>query len=1149
MPGRLHAVLVGIDEYPPGVRSLQGCRNDVRRMKDYLELRASNDATSPVVKLLEDAEATRAAVIAGFRETLAAAGPDDVALFYYSGHGAQALAPEEYLNVEPDRKIEGIVCYDSRLEGQYDLADKELGALIAEVAAGGAHTVAILDCCHSGTGTRDPSESVRRAVTDDRARPMHSFLVPLTATGRTVTQSGWPAGPANHVLVAACRAEEEAKEIALGGEPRGVFSYFLLETLKNATVTPTYRDLVAHVTALVRARAELQWPQLEAIDERDVERAFLGGIVPSRQPYLIIGHDEQDEWAIDAGAVHGIPPVDGEETTRLAIFPRGTARGSLTIEDAIGQAKVTEVLPAHSKVDLHFDPPMLPTHDATFDAIVVSLPLARLPVRFEGDAAGVALVRAALAASTPAGGSLYIAESERDAAEFRLQAIIDPATGAQSFRISRGAQDRLLVADLAGFSEESARVACERLEHLARWTRLSALSNPTTQLGANPVRMQVFLVDDAAPDHLRELPQVDGALELEYRRVAGAWRNPQIKIRLENVTARRLHCMLLDLNEAFGVFTRLLPAGRVELGPGEAVWAFSDEPIDVTVPDQLAERGFTSINDQLKLIVSTAPADPTSLREDDLELPDARRATRDAPVPLSTLDRLLQRVTMRHMGGSSSEPLADWTTSEIALITRRPRDGVAVPAAGEEATLAVGVVLEGHATLAGAIARLATAPDAARSLDHPALPPMLVDDPTICQPLELMQTRSGRPGTSVLELELPVDGAPRELVLDDPLVLRLGVELGADEHVLPVAWDGEFFLPLGRARHEDGATAVLIERLPDPTGTRTLGGSIKIFLRKVVGRRLGLPYEYPLLSATTISSTGEVEYDADPAHVAARVAAADRIVLFVHGLIGDTRSMMGATPRVSRPSSLAAGHDLVLAFDYENIHTPIEETARALGARLDAAGLGPGHAKTLDVVAHSLGGLVARWFVEREGGALVVTRVVMLGTPNGGSPWPTIQSWATIAVGLAINGLAATVWPVQALPALLKLIESVDNTLDALAPGSPFLASLAASPEPEVRYVVVGGNTSIITQQPAAGTVGPVERLLAKLRSPVLMHRALGVPFFGQPNDIAVSVASATTVPDGWSGGHEAREVPCDHVTYFRSESGLTMLEEVLTAL
>ena len=192
------------------------------------------------LSVLVNEEATRDAVIRAFRDHLGQAGADDVALFCYSGHGSQEQAPEAFWAVEADHLDETLVLHDSRTAGSWDLADKELAKLIMGVAAGGAHVVAMLDCCHSGSGTRAPDlaeTAVRRAPTDLRRRPLESFIVapselpaPRAALERGNRRSGWDAA-GRHVLLAACRDDEEAKEYEGGGEHRGVFSYFLGETL------------------------------------------------------------------------------------------------------------------------------------------------------------------------------------------------------------------------------------------------------------------------------------------------------------------------------------------------------------------------------------------------------------------------------------------------------------------------------------------------------------------------------------------------------------------------------------------------------------------------------------------------------------------------------------------------------------------------------------------------------------------------------------------------------------------------------------------------------------------------------------------------------------------------------------------------------
>jgi hypothetical protein len=95
-----------------------------------------------------------------------------------------------------------------------------------------------------------------------------------------------------------------------------------------------------------------------------------------------------------------------------------------------------------------------------------------------------------------------------------------------------------------------------------------------------------------------------------------------------------------------------------------------------------------------------------------------------------------------------------------------------------------------------------------------------------------------------------------------------------------------------------------------------------------------------------------------------------------------------------------------------------------------------------------MGGLVSRWFIERESGNKTVQHLIMLGTPNAGSPWSTVQE------------LATTCWPAAVLGGLVTALERVDVTLDQMRPGAKFLQLLAASPDPGIPYTLIAGNTS-----------------------------------------------------------------------------------------
>ncbi len=118
------------------------------------------------------------------------------------------------------------------------------------------------------------------------ARPIDSFIVTIEQMmaneGARSEEggSGWFTLPkGQHLALAGCRADEEAKEHFLGGEVRGIFSYYFLDTLQRANQILTYHDLFKRVNALVHANIARQDPQIEATSPDDLSQPFLGGAV------------------------------------------------------------------------------------------------------------------------------------------------------------------------------------------------------------------------------------------------------------------------------------------------------------------------------------------------------------------------------------------------------------------------------------------------------------------------------------------------------------------------------------------------------------------------------------------------------------------------------------------------------------------------------------------------------------------------------------------------------------------------------------------------------------------------------------------------------------------------------------------------------
>ncbi|BAZ65403.1 peptidase C14 caspase catalytic subunit p20 [Fischerella sp. NIES-4106] len=667
MTRNIYALLVGIDEYISPVPPLKGCVNDIMAVKEYLQKRVSEDGYQLHLRTILNQNATRQAMIDGFRQHLCQANSKDVAFFYFAGHGSQEEAPEEFWSLEPDRLNETLVCYDSRSSGGWDLADKELAKLIAEVAVNNPHIAMIMDCCHSGSGTRGDLETetaVRKAPIHRRKRPLNSFIFSLAEASQLsasrsleANSTGWNFPRGKHIFLAACLDSELAKEYNGDGQPRGVFSYFLLDTLKKANGNLTYRDLFKRTHALVRSKVTDQSPQIEATILSELDQPFLGGAIARHNPYFSVYYHPQYDWVIDGGAVHGIPQSVGNETTLLALFPFDTHSEQLRqLSAAIGEAQVLEIMPQLSKIQISGIDNLAP--EITFKAVVISLPLPPKGVLMSGEAVGLEFVRTQLLSASSANQpSLYIREvATPETAEFKLLA----RDG--KYLITRPADDRPLLASIQGYTNATALQVIQRLEHITRWTNIVELSSPATSR-IQPDAVQIFIYQEG-----QELQ--DTQIRLEYRQENGKLKSPTFKIKLKNTSKEPLYCALLDLTERYTVSTGLFDGGGIWLQPKQEAWALGGREIYAILPEKLWRQGMTQMKDILKLIVSTAEFDATLLEQEELDLPS--RLVKQASRGKGTLNSLMNRVLSRNLVAMPEEEVYDdWIASQIMITTVR----------------------------------------------------------------------------------------------------------------------------------------------------------------------------------------------------------------------------------------------------------------------------------------------------------------------------------------------------------------------------------------------------------------------------------------------------------------------------------------------
>ena len=160
----------------------------------------------------------------------------------------------------------------------------------------------------------------------------------------------------------------------------------------------------------------------------------------------------------------------------------------------------------------------------------------------------------------------------------------------------------------------------------------------------------------------------------------------------------------------------------------------------------------------------------------------------------------------------------------------------------------------------------------------------------------------------------------------------------------------------------------------------------------LVGGRDALAYLRQLARGNTLPRS-HVPEAADPASMPP--------VLLIHGFLGTRGSMFVLEKR------LAADGTTVFSFNLGVLNTgDIRASAGRIRKKIDSI-LAQVAVDKIDIIGHSMGGLIGLYYIKRLGGASKVRKLVMMGTPIEGT-------WAAL-FGVATLGLvSASSW--QILP-------------------------------------------------------------------------------------------------------------------------------------
>lgn len=121
------------------------------------------------------------------------------------------------------------------------------------------------------------------------------------------------------------------------------------------------------------------------------------------------------------------------------------------------------------------------------------------------------------------------------------------------------------------------------------------------------------------------------------------------------------------------------------------------------------------------------------------------------------------------------------------------------------------------------------------------------------------------------------------------------------------------------------------------------------------------------------------------------VRAAGTPILLAHGII-DNHTIFA----LMRRHLVRRGFSSIHTFSYSPLTLDVRRTAERMGREIEAICEASG-SDQIHVVGHSLGGLIARYYVQRLGGDAHVHTCVTLGTPHQGTmaarllPWPLVK--------------------------------------------------------------------------------------------------------------------------------------------------------------
>ena len=542
---KLYALLVGINSYP--IKPLSQCVNDVNKLEEYLQSIKSNYSEIHIKKLINE-EANKDAIVTSIKEFLTQAEDDDVALMYYSGHGAQEKTAGIFSD-EHDGLLECLVAhYDSEQTTGFLLADKEIRYLFSKFEHN-PHFVTIFDCCHSGDIVRamgdDEEESmIKRLVQNFPSRHYNEFIFSDEVSAEMLQNNNLSRfiPSKNHIHIAACLSSELSWE----NENGGVFTTYLIQLLNACNSKLNYLDITKWAKiGLKEVTKKKQTPTYSIQGEGKLSpySSWLNMYPEEGKKEAKLIYNKINGWHFTRGKLMGV-----KEGTGITIFLDNNEKFETVVESVDLEFSIIKD-PLLSGIELDTNKDYVGITDTTYSKLSV----------YVNDLEREDVLKCEIEDFIREQPEIEL--SEAGAANYFINIFN------QMVYISLpGDEFRPLAEqiDLLDDNIDLKAVLKYQLSYVIKWNHFDTLANPDNKFDRPPIKVEICVIDT---DKWHDITDTEFYLESD-KRLENGLLYQEYKIKVTNVSNELLHIGVLILNSDFEISTKPFQNIIIQLEPG-----------------------------------------------------------------------------------------------------------------------------------------------------------------------------------------------------------------------------------------------------------------------------------------------------------------------------------------------------------------------------------------------------------------------------------------------------------------------------------------------------------------------------------------------------------------------------------------------------